>query len=101
LFRVSWGQEPIQDVNFTAGKRWAGGERLPLGRPGEDPQGFGMQTGLPSWVRSCEKARRTRAGVIENAGEAEEGASRVRAGCARILKAQGVALGYGSPPFQG
>ncbi|HEV8191660.1 MAG TPA: cyclase family protein [Ktedonobacterales bacterium] len=40
-----------------------GGERMPLGRPDGRPQGFGTLTGLPSRVRTCEKARRTRAGV--------------------------------------
>ncbi len=34
-------QNPAQDVNLIAGNRWAGRERVPLGRPGERPQGFG------------------------------------------------------------
>jgi hypothetical protein len=34
-------------VNLTARKRLAGGERLPLARPGERPPGFGAFTGCP------------------------------------------------------
>ena len=45
-----------QGVNLTAGKRVSGGERLPLGRPGERPQGFGMLAGLPRCARSVRKA---------------------------------------------
>jgi hypothetical protein len=55
-------------VNLTAGNLLAGGERLPLGRPGERPQGFGTQTGLPKCARICEKPRRTRAGVRRSTG---------------------------------
>jgi len=47
-----------QGVNLTAGKRVAGGERLPLGRPGDLPQGFGMHAELPSVGNRDEKARR-------------------------------------------
>jgi hypothetical protein len=61
-------QNPAQDVNLIAGNRWAGCERLPLGRPGERPQGFGAFTGLPSAGRSDEKPRRTRAGVRRSGG---------------------------------
>jgi hypothetical protein len=60
---VPAAEGPSQGVNFTAAKRGAGRERLPLGRPEECPQGFGTQTGLPSGVSTCEKARRIRAGV--------------------------------------
>lgn len=60
---VSTAGTGCSDANFTAGKRGEGGERLPLGRPGEYPQGFGTQTGLPNCVRTYEKARRTRVGV--------------------------------------
>src|SRR5258708_1294911 len=52
-----------QGVNLTAGKRMAGRERLPLGRPGDRPQGCGGPTGVPRNARTCEKPRRTRAGV--------------------------------------
>src|SRR5258706_2134665 len=55
-------------VSLTAGTRWAGGERLPLGRPGERPQGFGTLAGLPSCARTYEKPRRTRAGVRRSGG---------------------------------
>jgi hypothetical protein len=53
---------------LTAGNRRAGGERLPLGRPGERPQGFGTFTGLPSCARMDEKPRRTRAGLRRSGG---------------------------------
>src|SRR5260221_2338050 len=52
-----------QGVNLTAGKRMAGRERLPLGRPGDRPQGFGGPTGVCRNASTCEKPRRTRAGV--------------------------------------
>jgi hypothetical protein len=64
-------EEGTQEVNLTAGNRLAGGERVPLGRPGERPQDFGTQTGLPNWVRMCEKARRIRAGVRRSRGSAD------------------------------
>ncbi len=38
-------------------------DRLPLGRPGERPQGFGALAGVPSASKSAEKDRRTRHGV--------------------------------------
>lgn len=47
----------------------AGTERLPLGRPGERPQGFGAFTGLPSVARSDGNLRRTRAGVCRSGGK--------------------------------
>jgi hypothetical protein len=37
----------------TAGKRWAGEERLPAGRPGERRQGFRAFTGPPRCLRTC------------------------------------------------
>jgi len=37
----------------TAGKRWAGEVRLPVGRPGERRQGFGAFTGPPRCLRTC------------------------------------------------
>lgn len=48
---------------MTAGKRLAGSERLPLGRPSDGPQGYGTFTGLPKCGSRCEKPRRTCAGV--------------------------------------
>ena len=38
---------------MTAGKRWAGEVRLPVGRPGERRQGFGAFTGPPRCLRTC------------------------------------------------
>lgn len=55
-------------VNLIAGIRLAGLDRRPFGRPGERPQGFGTDARVPSVGRSCEKARRTRAGVSFSAG---------------------------------
>jgi hypothetical protein len=57
-----------QGVNLTDRKRVAGGERLPLGRPRERPQGFGTWTGLPRYTSTYEEPRRTRAGVRRSGG---------------------------------
>jgi len=53
--------------SLTAGVRLAGGDRFPFGRPGDLPQGFGTDAGLPNVASSDEKARRTRAGVTFSA----------------------------------
>ena len=59
-----------QEVILTAGKRLAGRERWPFGRPGDMPQGFRTLTGLPSCGRRWGKPRRTRAGVSFSIGRA-------------------------------
>jgi hypothetical protein len=45
---------------LMAGYRVAGPDRLPLGRPGERPAGFGAVAGEPSAARSRGNPRRTR-----------------------------------------
>lgn len=57
-----------QGMSLTAGKRLAGCGRLPLGRPGDHPQGFGTFAELPRCTRSDEKPRRTRAGERRSGG---------------------------------
>lgn len=47
-----------------AGKRVALPERLPLGRPGDLPQGFGRDAGVPRSGRSSTNFRLTLLGVI-------------------------------------
>jgi hypothetical protein len=55
----SWTQAAF----LIAGYRLARPERLPLGLPGDLPQGFGAFAGVPSSTKSDETARWTRTGV--------------------------------------
>ena len=48
---------------FRTGWRGAGPDRLPLGRPGDRPHGFGGLAGVPTTGSKMETARRTRDGV--------------------------------------
>jgi hypothetical protein len=49
-----------QAVFLMTGQTEAGFIGLPLGRPGDRPQGFGASVGVPRCARMDEKARRTR-----------------------------------------
>jgi hypothetical protein len=51
-----------QAAFLTAGQRWAGPARRPLGRPGERPQGFGVLAGEPTAHNRRGNPRRTRKG---------------------------------------
>ena len=55
----SWTQAAF----LIAGYRLARPERLPLGLPGDLPQGFGAFAGVPISTKSDETARWTRTGV--------------------------------------
>lgn len=52
-----------QAAVLRAGWRLAGPERLPFGRPGDLPQGFGALAGVPVTAGSVAKLLRTRVGV--------------------------------------
>ena len=52
-----------QAAFLIAGWRFARPETLPLGLPGDLPQGFGAFAGVPSSTKSDETARWTRTGV--------------------------------------
>jgi hypothetical protein len=48
---------------LSVGWRLAGPERLPFGRPGDLPQGFGGSAGVLTVARSVAKLLNTRVGV--------------------------------------
>ena len=73
-------------MSLIAGNRGAGRDRLPLGRPGDRPQGFGTLAGLPKYARSDEKPRRTRAGVRRSGGSGRCQGKRTSATCSRAKR---------------
>lgn len=66
--RLGQGSHGAYAAFFTAGWRFAGPERLPLGRPGERPRGFGAAAGVPNTGRSEAKFLRTLVGVSDPEG---------------------------------
>lgn len=58
---VLW--ESSQAAFLVAGCRFDGPEKLPFGRPGDLPRGFGAAAGVSKAGRSVAKLRNTRYGV--------------------------------------
>jgi hypothetical protein len=61
---------------LMAGYRMAGPQRLPLGRPGERPAGFGVAAGEPSRTSRRGNPRQTRTGDSRAGGRGRSHGSR-------------------------
>ncbi len=80
------GSGALLDRRITLG---VGFERRPLGRPGEQPQGFGGLAVVPSVGKTDETARRTRNGVT---ADRRRSASPRAASTPRRMRAPGAAV---------